>query len=201
MTIITLDELQMLGPKIPDIVPIPSSSLFGWIAGGAIRGWFKGNEKLSDVDVFFETEKAFNNYCQLLLQRGFKKISEHKNAVSFILDDLLVQCIRVKYYSSIEDLFNSFDFTVCQFAWNGTQIYSTTEAIISTLRNHLGVNKLEGNVVDSLRRAFKYTKKGYFPCNGTVMKIAQSLRGLSEEDIKKAVEVSPGGGSRLIRID
>jgi hypothetical protein len=102
----------------------------------------------------------------------------------------------------VEDLLDSFDFTVCQFAYDGSNVFSTPEAIISVTRNHLGVHNISKEfAVDSLRRAFKYSKKGYYPCNGTIQKLADSLRGLTAEEVKNAVEISPGGGRRLIRID
>jgi hypothetical protein len=197
VTIIKLNQLQMLGPKIEITVPQR-----GWIAGGAIRRWFAGNEKLSDVDCFFQDEAAFLDYVNALAQHGAKLVNTHKNAATFDVNDILVQLIKLKYHPTVDSLLDSFDFTVCQFAWDGTDVYSTPQAVISTLRNHLGVHILTKDfAVDSLRRAFKYCKKGYHPCNGTIQQMANAMRTLTEDEIKNAVEISPNGGKRIIRVD
>ena len=173
----------------------------GWMAGGAVRRWFTNAEKLSDVDYFFPNEVSFLDFKKFLITNGYKEESSNPNVTTLLKGEITVQCITIKYYETVEALLESFDFNLCQFAWDGKDIYSTPEAIISVGRNHLGVNKLEGNVMDSLRRAFKYCRKGFYPCNGTLMKIAESLRGLSEEDMKNSMEISPNGGKRIIRID
>jgi hypothetical protein len=197
VNVIKVNPLQMLGPKIE--IPVPKK---GWIAGGAIRRWFAGGEPLSDVDCFFQNEQAFLDHVNEVLQHGAKLINTHKNAVTFELNDVLVQLIKIKFHPTVESLLDSFDFTVCQFAWDGTEIYSTPQAVISTLRKHLGAHILTKEFsVDSLRRAFKYCKKGYHPCNGTVQQIANSLRTLTEAEIQQAVEISPNGGKRIIRVD
>ena len=200
VTLIELEEANMLGPKLSK--DIPDVSLFGWIAGGAIRRWFNAKEDLSDVDVFFQADLAFVDYCEQLTKAGFTQVNSHANAVTFNKGDLLVQCIRLGFYPTVEKLLDSFDFTVCQFAWDGKKIYATPQSIMSVLRGHLGAHNINRDfAVDSLRRAFKYSRKGFQPCNGTIQKMANSLRGLTEEQVKKAIEVSPGGGLRTVRID
>lgn len=197
VSVIKIDKSLLLGPAID--VPVPVN---GWIAGGAIRRWFAGKEDLSDVDVFFQNEQAFNDYIVLLAQKGAKPLASHPNAVTYEYQQVRVQCIRVKWYATLDELLDSFDFTVCQFAWNGTEFFATPEATISVLRNHLGAHNISQNfAVDSLRRAFKYCKKGYHPCNGTIQKIAHSLRTLTEQQVNDAIEISPNGGKRTVRID
>lgn len=198
--LVQIDETLMMGEGINKKIP-PVISL-GWIAGGAIRRWFVGGERLSDIDVFFKNEKSMQDYIGLLTGQGAQKLSEHKNVITYSYHDYLIQCIRIKYYEKVEDLLDSFDFTVCQFAYDGFKVFSTPEAIISVTRKHLGMHGISKEfAVDSLRRAFKYAKKGYYPCNGTIQKLADSLRGLTAEEVKNAVEISPGGGKRLIRMD
>lgn len=195
--IVTLPQAIMLGEK-PSL-PAPEK---GWIAGGAIRRWFTGNEKLSDIDLFFQTEEAFNAYLLILINNGYVQSAEHKNAVTLTKDKVKVQCIRIKYYPNVDALLDSFDFTLCQFAWDGKNVFTTAQSMVSVLRNHLGVHNITKEyAVDSLRRAFKYAKKGFYPCNGSIMQIANSLRELTVEEIRNAIEISPGGGSRIIRID
>lgn len=201
MNIIKLPLEQLVGPRIPHGVPKITPSI-GWIAGGAVRQWFSGQEKLSDIDVFFINDEAFNTYEKMLVDADFKLISQHKNAKTYRRHELIVQCITISSYSNVTELFDSFDFSVCQFAWNGEEVFATSEAIISVLRGHLGVHKISKTyAVDSLRRAFKYAKKGFYPCSGTIEKIALALRELSEEDVRRAIEISPGGGQRVRRID
>ena len=199
MQIITLDPKQMMGKK-PSFDKASPNKV--WIAGGAIRGWFTGQEKLSDVDYFFADEQVFNFCTADLIESGYELVNKHPNADTYIKNDLApIQCIKKRTYTSVQELFDSFDFTLCQFAWDGEKIYSTVEAVISTQRNHLGVHKLQGNIPDSLRRAFKYNRKGFYPCNGTLLALSNAMRTLTEEDIKNSIEISPNGGKRIIRID
>jgi hypothetical protein len=171
------------------------------MAGGAIRGWFSGKEKLSDVDIFFQSQEALRNYNFTLIENRFKELASHKDATTWSNGETLFQCITVQFYNNINELLDSFDYTICQFAWDGKTIFSTNLATISTLRNHLGVHKLNENAVDSLRRAFKYAKKGFYPCSGSLQQIAHALRGLTVEQINNAIEISPGGGRRIRRMD
>lgn len=194
--IITIDPLQMKG-KPPDVRVTNNT----WIAGGAIRQWFVGNEKKSDIDVFGINDNALNGFV-LANCVGAELIYSSNNAHTYKRNNDIIQIIRGKHFPNIEACLASFDFNVCQFAWDEKNIYSTTESIISVLRGHLGVNGITKSLAaDSLRRAFKYQKKGYIPCAGTIMDIAKSFIGLTEEEIISQVELSPSGGKRLIGID
>lgn len=205
----TIDLAQMRG-KIPEF-PFPRN---GWVAGGAVRGWFTGAETLSDVDVFFPDSESLASYVKLLENAApfdfdknkpievFKRVQTTPNAITLSNGTFPIQCIHAKFYPDIAALLDSFDFTVCQFAWDGTTVYTTGDALISVLRDHLGVHVItKEGAVDSLRRAFKYCKKGFHPCNGSLLKIADSLRGLTEQEIRDAVTISPNGGRVILRFD
>lgn len=197
MQITEINPKMMNGIKPP--IDCPENAV---IAGGAIRRWFVGREELSDVDVFFKSEEDLKKYEESLEKIGFKIAMKGSNASTYERDRVLVQCIKIKYYQNIQDLFDMFDYTVCQFAWDGQKIYTTSEALISVLRGHLAVHKITKEYsVDSLRRAFKYAKKGYWPCLGTLQEISNSITGLTKEEIEKQVVVSPGGGTRSIGVD
>lgn len=171
-----------------------------WIAGGAIRSWFV-KEHLSDIDVFSSNESHMERFKT---DNGITK--EHlaftsQNADTYKVNNFMIQLIKI-YKPDIPSLFDSFDYTCCQFAWDGTKIYSTTEAIVSTLRKHLSIHKIQkGYEVDSLRRAFKYYEKGYKPCMGTIRDLAKSFSEVKEEVIQKQAEISPNGGYRIVRWD
>jgi hypothetical protein len=106
------------------------------------------------------------------------------------------------YRNTIEDLFDCFDFTICQFAWDGNDIFSTIEGVITTERKHLSVHKVQkGFEIDSLRRAFKYFEKGYKPCLGTIGELGKSLAGTELKEIEQQIQISPGGNKRIVRWD
>jgi hypothetical protein len=53
----------------------------------------------------------------------------------------------------------------------------------------------------AVRRSFKYQTKGFFPCAGTMRSLAEAIRSLTDDEIKKQVEMSPAGGQRIVRFD
>ena len=196
--LITLKPDEMLGQK-PPFVPVGGT----WIAGGAIRQWFSRTEESSDIDIFAINEKSLLDFKnEYLLSPYYKMTNKTKYQETWSNHELSLQLINIKYYANAHELLDSFDFTICQFAWDGKTIYSTKEAVISTLRKHLAVHRIAPEfAVDSLRRAFKYNQKGYKPCWGSLRDLANSLRVLTPEQIQQAVEISPAGGRRLERYD
>lgn len=194
MSLIQLKPDDMRGVE-PPIKPIAGC----FICGGAVRRWFNDREKLSDVDVFAPSAEHHVNFMKSLPSAEVS--SDHANATTYTVDGVLVQCIK-KYFPTLQDTIESFDFNVCQFGWCESGIFATAPAIIGVLRGHLAVNKLvKAFATDSLRRAFKYQRKGFSPCLGTIRDLALGLRELTEEEIKTQIEISPKGGKRGIRYD
>lgn len=194
--LIKLEQETFIGQR-----PIVSPTKDVWIAGGAIRQWFNDGELVTDIDVFGKNQESLDNFISEKLWAA-KKISEQNHLSSFSLNGQLIQVIKYNYYDSIHNLLDSFDFTVCQFAWDGKTVYSTEAAIVSVLRKHLRVHQITKELAaDSLRRAFKYQRKGYIPCLGTLKDIALSFQNLTEEQIKEQITISPGGGTRFVGVD
>ena len=194
--LIKLDQGAFIGKR-----PIISPTKDVWIAGGAIRQWFNDGESMSDIDIFGKSQQALDNFINEKLWAA-NKISEQDHLSSFSLNGQLIQVIKYDYYDSVHDLLDSFDFTVCQFAWDGEIVYSTEASIVSVLRKHLRVHQITKELAaDSLRRAFKYQRKGYIPCLGTLKDIALSFQNLTEEEIKQQITISPGGGTRFVGVD
>lgn len=196
MQIVKLNKDQMWGKK-PVIEPVAGTI----IAGGAIRQWFSKDESESDIDVFCIDEKSEESFIDTRL-KGFKIIGSNKNSITFSNEKSLVQVIQILRPKDVADLFDNFDFHLCQFAWSNDEIFASVEGIMSVTRKHLSIHKLKRDfAVDSLRRAFKYQKKGYEPCLGTIRDLANAFRELTHEEVQNAVEISPGGGRRIVRFD
>lgn len=193
-----------------NIVEIPRFLLVGeptslkitdgaWVAGGAIRCWYLQKPNKSDIDFFFNSEQAAEVFKQANNISNPKYT--HKNADTFDTNGKVIQLIKI-YHENIESIFDSFDFTICQFAYDGKTVYATAEAMITAARGHLTVHKIQqGYELDSLRRAFKYAKKGFEPCLGCLKQIGESFRNISEESLQNQLEISPNGGKRIVRLD
>ena len=80
VNVVELDVTNMRGIQPLGLAKVPVK---GWIAGGAIRGWFTGGEKLSDIDTFFPNQKSMEDYIAFIQSNGYTKLDEHKNAVTF----------------------------------------------------------------------------------------------------------------------
>ena len=175
MEILTLKTDEMRGKK-PFLEPIENV----YIAGGAVRKWFTGQEKDSDLDVFAVNDTALEKF-KIKYLKEYQVASSNKMTTTFKKDDKIVQLISGRFYANVNDLFDSFDFTLCHFAWTTQGIFGTKEGVISTLRNHLAVHKLNKDfAVDSLRRAFKYHKKGFEPCWGTLRDLTSVFQTLTQ---------------------
>ena len=196
MDIIKLDPKLMRGKK-------PTVSLVdGWIAGGAVRAYFNG-EKTSDIDIFSTSQEKMLENIKSINTSNSDKIYETKTNITFNINGKVIQFMKL-YHPNLESLFDSFDFTLCQFAMDKDgNIFSTVESVTSVLRGHLSVHKIqEGFQLDSLRRAFKYYDKGYRPCLGSISDMAKSFSSMSEEQVRNQTVMSPGGKIRnFIKFD
>ena len=113
------------------IASLPRHS--GFIAGGAIRRIITGEDlEKGDIDFFFRTPEDLEKYKQLLLTwKNVKFISSKDHVETFELTyggkmspvtfghvevKIEIQLIKIGYYPTAEDLLNSFDYTIAQFA-------------------------------------------------------------------------------------
>jgi hypothetical protein len=90
-----------------------------WIAGGMGRQLVIGESNFNDIDVWF------NNHRQLELTRN-RLLTTYKgqiwqeynsvNAETWTVGDYKIQLIKKKFFNSVEEVFDGFDFTCCQVA-------------------------------------------------------------------------------------
>lgn len=168
-----------------------------FIAGGAIRRVFLGEKGVkSDVDVFFQTQDDFNK-CKEYFTKPCNKAyfslnKDGENNTSFKYKnsegvETEIQLIKKIFPGGVEDLFDNFDFTICQFALcasNLDVLYYTEEALYDTLNKRLVINKITYPIA-SLRRIIKYSKQGFYACQGMLQKFLEVTR---EVDLSKNVE-------------
>lgn len=144
-----------------------------WIAGGAIRRTALGQEPDSDFDFFFRDADRLALWATELEQRGFtlfRETEHHKHYRGYIPGDPMmrdVQLIRFAFYGSAEEVINSFDFTICQLAFDGTSLTVGDHTLWDLGRKRLAVHRITFPV-SSMRRLLKYTRQGFYACNGAL---------------------------------
>lgn len=184
--IITLEERHMRGVK-PDVRLVPGT----WVAGGAVRRWFTGEKQENDIDIFCSNLSEYDGVADEFIK--VNDLTERiRNERMVMFKNSPIQLLLQPRFTTSRETIEHFDFTLCQFAWIGGEIIATLEGVLSTLRNHLAVAKIQsGFEIDSLRRAFKYAKQGYQPCIGTVRDLATALNNAATADIEKFKTISP----------
>lgn len=116
-----------------------------WLAGGALRRTLQGFKLDSDFDFFFHSAEQLEEFSTLLQakNKNLHKSNETEHHVEFkgpVGEDNLyvkVRLIRFAYYNSPEEVIDSFDFTICQFAYDGYNLYCSDYALWDLGRNVL----------------------------------------------------------------
>ena len=169
-----------------------------WMAGGVVRDCIIG-EKYSDVDIF-GSETNLDRFKAAEL-KDFKLVHESDLLETYQKDDLKVQLIY-RDFESPEECIQSFDYTICMFAYDGVRIICEADAILHLFNKKLVVNKLSPEyVVSSLERMQKYIKKGYTICAGGIQELVSGIRFANQEQINSQFKYYPNGDVRIIYFD
>lgn len=147
-----------------------------WLGGGALRRTILGIEPDSDFDFFFRDAAQLSEFGADLERRGFYKVRESEHHIEYrgniggagMPRD--IQCIRFAFYQNVEAVIDSFDFTICQFAFDGAKLTAGEFALWDLGRKRLAVHKLT-YPVSSMRRMLKYARQGFRACNGAIATI------------------------------
>jgi len=134
-----------------------------WVAGGALRSSFD-KTPVADFDLFFESATHAMFAEAQLYDMGARAVftCPAGKLRTFELGSAKIQLITPRYYSTAFDLVGSFDFTVCQFAFDGRYVTIGRDALADTKVKRLVVQKMEYPVA-TLNRMGKYRwGKGYF---------------------------------------
>lgn len=173
------------------------------IAGGAIRDSLFGDE-YSDIDIFGLTKEDLDLFVKLNLTKGhgYKLVYFNDNLRTYRKGKIKVQIIY-REYEKLTDIIDSFDFTVCQFMYDGEKVICNPSALLDVYHKRIVINHLEPLFVfDSLRRVQKYIQKGYTICNGGIKDILDKTRELTQEQYDENVEFYPNTNEyRIIRFD
>lgn len=155
--------------KILSALP-PLSSEGPWLAGGALRRTLLRQEPDSDFDFFFRDAEQLSKFQSELEARGLRKVRETEHHLHYrgMVDGNVprdIQLIRFAHYADAAAVIDSFDFTICQMAFDGLTLSVGSYTLWDLGRKRLALHKITFPV-SSMRRVLKYATQGFAACNG-----------------------------------
>lgn len=148
-----------------------------WLAGGAIRRTLIGAPLESDFDFFFASEMQLMEALSNFDEEAWNIDRRAEHVITCKPEDRdgpIVQLIKLDYYPTPEIAIDSFDFTICMFAYDGEEIITTAEALWDLGGMRLAPHRLT-YATASLRRLIKYTRQGFTACAGCLADMLQQV--------------------------
>jgi hypothetical protein len=161
-----------------------------WVAGGALRTMVDPTEEVADYDLFFSSAEDAAATINYLKQHGWKLVFEcpRGELYTFKVRGIKAQCITKHYYTSAEALLDSFDFTVCQAAYDGQTLTLTKDFIRSVQQKRLILNKVTYPVA-TINRLMKYKAKGYVVTEKLLVDLVTDIAGKQFDDNQMALYI------------
>ena len=182
-----LQKFDSTHPRFVDLIP-PNCQLLGllallpalgngvWLVGGAIRRTIIGKEIDSDLDIVFSSKENKDKFHAALSSAGFvpTEVGTNTNWLHPGIKNVKVQTIYLRYYNSPEEIFSTFDFTICQFAFDGNSLYCGECALFDLANRRLVPNNIM-YASASLRRIIKYSKQNFYLCSGAASEFLRKV--------------------------
>lgn len=159
-----------------------------FVAGGTITSLFTNN-KINDLDIYFRDEKSCIKFVEECWEDSNDWINMlTKKSVLMRVDDKEIQVIHFKYFKNIEEIFDTFDFTVCMgaFDFEMEQFILHSDFMKHNSQRIIKFNKNTAFPIVSLLRVQKYNKKFYTISKPEFLRIAIRCMDL---DIKTVEEL------------
>lgn len=172
--------------------------------GSVRKVWFDLPWEGQDIDLFFASEEQFQLTKNKLTERMPKpepvsffdfnvlntaavkspSVSEYEtgNAVTFTIytdkefdhEHFKIQAIKRYFVNNINELFQSFDFTVTQFATDGNIMVTTRQALKDCEEKRLQMIEGTSRPINALR-TIKYTAYGFEPIDALMEEVVTAL--------------------------
>lgn len=171
-----------------------------FIAGGAIHSIVTGTT-INDFDIYPKSRKDFEDLLINLIEKeNFSIVNISNKAVTLecinnLNEKYIAQIIFFKFYNTAEELFKTFDFTICMAAFDcDTFEYKFHPNFYQDVASKtLRYNENALYPVNSLLRVKKYSDKGYNLGKMCTIKLALSLMKRGLPSSWKELEEETGG--------
>jgi len=164
----------------------------GFIAGGCFKNIFK-NQKIKDLDIFFENEKDFSEAVEHFKSNENYVLSyENDNTISYKNKNTNVRIELIRNtYGTAQEIISKFDFSITKFAYARKQesegvIYYNL--FVNTFFEDMTSNKLviDGDLlypVSSFERSYRYRTYGFGLCKESKSKLIEALKNSNTDDL------------------
>lgn len=187
MLIVTTIPIANCKGTKPQVI-LPQGS---WVAGGAVRRWYMGEPQDADYDVFTTGEEATQAF---LKANGLSEFDGLTAPMGFATNYGVVS-VNKHHFPNIREVLDYFDFTICQFLWDGGPVIKVNRrAIRDAEKKRLVVHNLRlDTILSSMWRISKYGLQGYRISFGELKKIATAIRTMPQATYDKN-GIFPSGG-------
>jgi len=154
------------------------------IAGGAPLALYTGDvHKIKDWDLFFHDHSAIGNAVTELNRFGFNYVNSTNWSDTYEKSGVVVQIVNWRLYHSVEEIFKSFDFSVCCFAVDGPNLVFTKQAAEDVENGELNFLHTD-DLIMCLKRIARYGQKGFMPSTECIKEILRRA-GVVNVDIMR----------------
>jgi hypothetical protein len=153
-----------------------------FIAGGFIRSCYMGKPP-KDMDIFFKDLNCLEMVEQRLRCLGYKRTKKTIFAITYCKEDKTIQLI-LNRVGNLEDILNQFDFTVCQAALIGENLYVAENFFEDIEQRKLVTTPAALNRwATTLERMFRYASYGFLPSRTEMDSIVRLVKESEVEDL------------------
>lgn len=152
-----------------------------YIAGGTVTSLFSSNP-VNDIDLYFRNEESLAELIEEIYDDGDDWVNALTSKALLVrVEDKELQMIHFKYFEKAEDIFDTFDYTVCMgaFDFETEQFVLHEDFLKHNAQRILKFNKNTDFPIVSLLRVQKYKDKGYSITKPEFLRVALSCMELN----------------------
>lgn len=174
-----------------------------FVAGGAVTSVFC-NREINDIDVYFRDEESMvrtvaaifsieeiaGNLFEITdsFEVYFRGTSQR--TLMFTWKDRQIQFMTFKYFATVHEIFETFDFTVCMGAYDcaADEFVFHDEFLKHNSQRYLKFNPGTAYPIMSLMRVEKYREKGYMCSKSEMLRILAACMKLEINSWEDSIE-------------
>ncbi|UZV41119.1 hypothetical protein vBVpaMR16F_53 [Vibrio phage vB_VpaM_R16F] len=154
-----------------------------YVAGGALTSIATGkHDQIEDYDCFFSDVDSCVTAIRYMKDNNPHVGFVSDKAITYVMKDgTKIQFIYDEFYLAAEDIFKSFDFTVCMAAYDNIKddIITHENFWMHNAQKYLKFNSGTRFAIISMLRVNKYQSKGYKTSRNEVIKIGLAIANLN----------------------